>query len=75
MEKVRDNLRVVTIRGRRAGVFIYPHPSHQNVNSQAFLRVFRSIGKLASIPHGRGSQGLTAGNEHTESVCKNGGGI
>ena len=37
--------------------------------------VFRSIGKLASVPNGKGPQGLTVGNEHTESVCRNGGGI
>ena len=32
--------------------------------------VFRSIGKLASIPHGKGSQGLTVGSEHRVCVQK-----
>ena len=75
LEKVCDNLRIVPMSRRGVEVFIYPHPSHRDVNSQAFW-VFMPKVKLASVPHDKGPQGLAVGSESVQSLrAKNGGGI
>lgn len=64
----RLHLRVVPIRGKGVGVFIHPHPSHWDVNSQALL-LLPALGQVGfSISH-KGPQGLAVGSDSTQGVC------
>lgn len=74
VEKIHDNLRLSSL-GEEELEYLYVLMPPMRMQIPRHFWVFRSIGKLASIPHGKESQGLTVGSEHTESVCKNGGGI